>query len=96
MRTTNRQSQHTVRGEASFVSIITPIQVKLARTALGLGVRELAAAAEVAPSTVQRFESGKGDMHSRTLDKVQRVLEEGGIIFISADASGGPGVRLRS
>jgi predicted transcriptional regulator len=78
------------------VSIMTPLQMKLARTALGLGVRELAAAAEVAPSTVQRFESGKGDMHSRTLDKVQQVLEEGGVIFIGADANGGPGIRIRS
>ncbi len=75
---------------------MTPLQMKLARTAVGLGVRELAAAAGVAPSTVQRFESGKGDMHSRTLDKVQQVLEEGGVVFIAADASGGPGVRLRS
>ena len=78
------------------MSIITPMQVKLARTALGLGVRELATVAEVAPSTVQRFESGKGDMHSRTLDKVQRVLEDGGIMFIGADAEGGPGVRLKA
>lgn len=85
-----------MREEATIVSIITPIQMKLARTALGLGVRELAAAAGVAPSTVQRFESGKGDMHSRTLDSVQQVLEQGGVIFISADASGGPGVRLKS
>jgi len=78
------------------VSIMTPLQMKLARTAVGLGVRELAAAAGIAPSTVQRFESEKGDMHSRTLDRVQQVLEEAGIIFIAADAAGGPGVRLRS
>ncbi len=78
------------------MSIMTPLQMKLARTAVGLGVRELAAAAGIAPSTVQRFESGKGDMHSRTLDRVQQVLEEAGIIFIAADATGGPGVRLRS
>lgn len=85
-----------MRAKAIFVSIITPLQMKLARTAIGLGVRELAAAAEVAPSTVQRFESGKGDMHSKTLDKVQRVLEDGGVIFIAADAQGGPGVRLKA
>ena len=76
--------------------IMTPLQMKLARTAVGLGVRELAAKAEVAPSTVQRFESGRGDMHSRTLDRVQKVLEEAGVIFIGADAEGGPGVRLRA
>lgn len=94
MRTVNRQCQHTVCEYENIVSIITPLQMKLARTALGLGVRDLAAAAGVAPSTVQRFESGKGDMHSRTLAGVQQVLEEGGIVFIPADASGGPGVRL--
>ncbi len=33
-------------------------------------------------------------MHSRTLAGVQQVLEAGGIVFIQADASGGPGVRL--
>lgn len=76
--------------------MITPMQIKLARTALGLGVRELAAAADVAPSTIHRFETDKGSMHSRTLDRVQQVLEQQGIIFISADANGGPGVRLRS
>jgi transcriptional regulator with XRE-family HTH domain len=76
--------------------MITPLQIKMARTALGLGVRDLAAAAEIAPSTIHRFETDKGSMHSRTLDRVQQVLEERGIIFISADASGGPGVRLRS
>ncbi|MGA0602785.1 helix-turn-helix domain-containing protein [Caulobacter sp. KR2-114] len=72
------------------------MQIKLARTALGMGVRQLAALADVAPSTIHRFETDKGSMHSRTLDRVQQVLEEGGIIFISADATGGPGVRLRA
>lgn len=95
MRTANRSNQHSVRVDAIFVPTITPLQMKLARTALGLGVRELAAAAGIAPSTVQRYESGKGDMHSRTLDSVQQVLEEGGIIFVAADANGGAGVRLK-
>ena len=75
---------------------ITPLQVKLARTAAGLGVRELASLAGVAPSTIQRFESERGDMQSRTLDKVQQALENYGVIFIPADAGGGPGIRLRA
>ena len=74
---------------------ITPLQVKLARTAVGLGVRELATASGVAPSTIQRFESGRGDMQSRTLNKVQQSLEASGVIFIPADAYGGPGIRLK-
>ena len=33
-------------------------------------------------------------MQTRTLERVQSVLEEGGIIFIPADANGGPGLRV--
>lgn len=75
--------------------MLTPMQIRLARTALGLGVRELAAAAEISPSTVQRFESEIGGMQTRTLDRVQQVLEERGIIFIYADETAGPGIRLK-
>lgn len=75
--------------------IITPLQIKLARTAVGLGVRELAGKAGIAPSTVQRFESERGDMQSRTLHKVQQTLEEAGVIFIPADDAAGPGIRLK-
>lgn len=75
--------------------MLEPIQVKLARVALGLGVRELAAAADIAPSTITRFESGKGGMQARTLDKIQRVLERGGVVFIDSDGNGGVGVRLK-
>ncbi len=75
--------------------MLEPIQVKLARVALGLGVRELAEAASIAPSTITRFESGKGGMQARTLDKIQRVLERGGVEFIDADTDGGVGVRLK-
>lgn len=75
--------------------LLEPIQVKLARVALGLGVRELAEAADIAPSTITRFESGKGGMQARTLDKIQRVLERGGVVFIDADTGGGVGVRLK-
>ncbi|MEQ1812348.1 MAG: helix-turn-helix transcriptional regulator [Terricaulis sp.] len=75
--------------------MIEPIQVKLARVALGLGVRELAEAAAISPSTITRFESGKGGMQARTLDKIQRVLERGGVVFIESDAKGGVGVRLK-
>lgn len=75
--------------------MLEPIQVKLARVALGLGVRELAEAAAIAPSTITRFESGKGGMQARNLDKIQRVLERGGVVFIQAGADGGVGIRLK-
>ena len=75
--------------------MLLPIQVKLARTALGWGVRELAGNAGVAPSTIVRFEAGRGGMQAATLDRVERCLRDGGIMFVDPDATGGPGVRLK-
>jgi transcriptional regulator with XRE-family HTH domain len=74
--------------------MITRLQVRLARTALGWGVRDLARKAGASPTTVTRFENGA---HTRvdTVALSQDVLERAGIVFIAADESGGPGVRLR-
>ena len=41
-----------------------------------------------------RFEHGFGAMVD-TLVRIQETLETAGIVFISADQQGGPGVRLR-
>jgi len=75
---------------------ISPLQLKLARTALGLGVRDLAKAAGVSPATVMRFESSRGGALSSTLDRLQTTLEDGGVIFIGADSAGGPGIRMKA
>ena len=74
--------------------MITRLQVRLARTALGWGVRDLARKAGVSPNTVSRFENGAGSRVD-TLSQIQDVLERAGIIFVAADEGGGPGVRLR-
>ena len=76
--------------------MLTAIQIKMARAALGLGVRDLAKLAECAPSTVLRFESGKGGMQTGTLARVQKALESKGVVFVEADEKLGPGVRLRA
>lgn len=73
---------------------LTPLQLRLARTALGLGIRDLAHAASVATSTIVRFESGKGGMQTGTLDRIQKVLEQRGVIFIPADPIGSATIRL--
>ena len=73
--------------------MITRDQVRMARAALGWGVRELAAKAGVSANTVSRYENG-ADALGGTLLKIQRVLEQGGIIFIDENG-GGPGVRLK-
>jgi transcriptional regulator with XRE-family HTH domain len=66
----------------------------MARAALGISVRALAEKAGVADSTIHRFEANKGGMQTGTLDRLQAALEADGVIFLSANADGGPGVRL--
>ncbi|NBC31071.1 MAG: helix-turn-helix domain-containing protein [Alphaproteobacteria bacterium] len=70
-----------------------PIQCRMARTALGWGVRDLAEAAEVSPNTVTRFERGE-TLHKRTITALRTALETAGVDFIDPNG-GGPGVRLR-
>ena len=70
--------------------IFLPVQCRMARAALGLGIRELAAAAKVAIDTVARFERGE-ELKERTIDALQRSLEAAGVEFTNGDQ---PGVRL--
>jgi transcriptional regulator with XRE-family HTH domain len=65
----------------------------MARAALGMGVRELAAAAKVSVDTVARFERGE-ELKERTIDALQFALETAGIKLIDENG-GGLGVRLR-
>jgi transcriptional regulator with XRE-family HTH domain len=67
-------------------------QCKMARAAIGLGVRELAEAAKVSPDTVVRLERGE-ELKERTIDAIRSALEAAGVEFISENG-GGPGVRL--
>jgi transcriptional regulator with XRE-family HTH domain len=69
------------------------IQCRMARAALGLGVRELANLAKVSPDTIARFERGE-ELRERTLDDIRAALDSAGVEFIAANG-GGPGVRLR-
>ena len=70
--------------------ILLPVQCRMARAALGLGVRELATAAKVSIDTVARFERGD-ELKERTIDALQRALEAAGVEFTNGDQ---PGVRL--
>ncbi|MDW9761666.1 helix-turn-helix domain-containing protein [Sinorhizobium meliloti] len=71
------------------------IQLKMARAAVGLGVRELAELAGVTANTITRIENG-ADAKQSTLDALRAALEKD-VIFLSdgETTSGGPGVRLR-
>ena len=70
-----------------------PVQLKMARAAVGWGVRELARKAGVTANTVTRIENG-ADAKQSTMDRLQNALEAAGIEFIQENG-GGPGVRLR-
>ena len=68
------------------------IQIKMARAAVGWGVRELAKKASVTANTVTRIENG-ADAKQSTMDRLQHALEAAGVEFIDENG-GGPGVRL--
>lgn len=69
------------------------VQSKMARAALGWGVRDLAAAAKVSPDTIARLERGE-TLYPRTIDAIRTALEAAGVLFIAENGEG-PGVRLR-
>ena len=69
------------------------VQCKMARVALGLGIRELAELAQVAPATISRLEAGE-ELKPRTVGAIRTALEIAGIVFVAENGEG-PGVRLR-
>lgn len=72
-----------------------PVQCKMARTALALGVRDLAALAKVSPDTIARLERGEA-LKAVTVEEVKSALEAAGVTFLADGdtTNGGPGVRL--
>jgi len=66
------------------------IQLRMARAAVGWGVRELAKKASVTANTVTRIENG-ADAKQSTMDRLQDALEAAGVEFTNGDQ---PGVRL--
>lgn len=75
--------------------MVTAAQIRMARAALRIGVRDLAEMADVNAGTISRFETEKGGMHADTRDRVQATLEREGVTF-EPDNGQGPGVRFRS
>lgn len=67
----------------------------MARTALHMGIKELAEAAEVSTNTTVRFERGE-ELKPRIMVDIRSVLENAGAVFIDSHYTdnGGPGVRL--
>ena len=70
--------------------MITPVQSKMARAAVGWSTRELAERAGVGATTVNRFEVEARAPIKATLLAIQRSLESAGVEFLDDD-----GVRFR-
>jgi transcriptional regulator with XRE-family HTH domain len=71
--------------------MITSEQIRMARAALRLGVRELGKLAKLSPMTITRLENDQSGGYARTLRKIQEAFESQGVEFTNGDA---PGVRL--
>ena len=68
---------------------MTPAQLRMARSALKIGVRDLAKLADVTTATITRFENERGGLNAVTQDKLQAALQAAGIEFYN-----GTGVKL--
>jgi len=81
----------------SRAPMIYPVQVRAARSLLGMGQEELARLASMSVVTVKRLEAAGTEMRgsAKTMSRIQRALESAGIIFIDQDDTNGPGVRLK-
>jgi transcriptional regulator with XRE-family HTH domain len=66
------------------------IQLRMARAAVGWGVRELAKKAGITANTVTRIENG-ADAKQSTIERLQSALEAAGVEFTNGNQ---PGVRL--
>lgn len=72
--------------------MITPLQCRMARAGLKIGVRDLAKISGVSAMTITRFENEASGGQAETLRKLQAALEKAGAEFTNGEA---PGVRFR-
>ena len=72
---------------------MNPAQLRMARAALGWGVRDLAEKAGITANTVTRIENG-ADAKQSTIDAMRSAFEAAGIEFIPENG-GGAGIRFR-
>ena len=72
-----------------------PVHLRMARAALGWTLREFAEKCGVNKNTIARYEAGEAIL-TDTLEKLESVLRQEGVVFIEADQELGPGVRIRN
>ena len=77
--------------------MITPRQIRAGRALLLFNQVELAARARISLGSLKRIELSVDQITGKasTVERIQKALEDAGIIFIDQDLTNGPGVRLR-
>ena len=72
---------------------MNPDQLRMARAALKLTVRDIERLTGVNKDSVSRYESGR-DILASALQKLERFFRDEGVIFLDADLNGGVGLRM--
>lgn len=77
--------------------LLTALQIRAARALLEWTQPQLAAASGLSMMSIRRMEgpSGPGQRSAANVEAVRKALEDAGVVFLSADDVGGPGVRLK-
>jgi predicted transcriptional regulator len=77
--------------------MLTSAQIRAARALVSWSQPALAKASGLSLPTIVRMESaaGPGRSSAANVDAVRRALEDAGVVFVEADDSIGPGVRLK-
>lgn len=70
------------------------VQLKMARVALGLTVRQAAEVGGVSHDTITRMEAGE-ILKASTIEKVRTAMESAGVEFIAECDGRGVGVRFK-
>jgi transcriptional regulator with XRE-family HTH domain len=68
----------------TYESLMTSEQLRMARAALKIGVRELSALAGVDKTSIVGIENGRTRSYASTREKLRRALEAAGIVFLEA------------
>ena len=77
--------------------MLTGVQIRMARSAIGWSAEYLASECGIASKTVRRLESVNGSLSSKSksVSKIKVALEAAGIEFIGTPEDG-PGIRIHA
>ena len=74
--------------------MMRPVQLRMARAALNWTVRDLEERSLVGRNTISRYEAGN-DVLASSIEKLEEVLTDEGIIFFDGDRTYGTGIGLK-